>query len=129
CRTPSSKEPPVSPLTKIFIVMLVVLSLLQTAAIVVYVNKEDFNRNAFKTTKESLDAKEHEVQRLQQDLNFATQNATAIQQESNAQLAQASQAVTNAQQEISKLNVDLAKAQGTIAAQSLDSNFLSEGLK
>ena len=61
-----------SPLTKIFIVMLVVLSLLQTAAIVVYVNKEDFNRNAFKTTKESLDAKQHEVERLQQDLNFAT---------------------------------------------------------
>src|SRR5438045_7118327 len=89
CRTPSSKEPSVSPLTKIFIVMLVVLSLLQTAAIVVYVNKEDFNRNAFKTTKESLDAKQHEVERLQQDLNFATQNATAIQQEANTQIAQA----------------------------------------
>lgn len=116
-------------LTKVFVVLLVVLSLLQTAAVVVYVNKEDFNRTAFKQNKELLDAKTAELDRVREDLVAAQANAAAIQNESNNQLAAAGKASTDAQQKVSELNVELAKAQGTIAAQTLDVNHLTEGLK
>ena len=54
-----------SPLTKLFVVLSVVLSLLLTAATVVYVNKEDIQRDSLTKVKAQLDAKTTQTQDLQ----------------------------------------------------------------
>jgi DNA repair exonuclease SbcCD ATPase subunit len=117
-----------SPLTKLFVVMLVVLSLLTTAATVVYINKEDVQRTALQSTKDQLTAAQSAAQEAQNQLTAAQQNLANVQSAAN----QASQAATtdiNArQQEISKLNVELAQGQSRQATQQLDISRLTEAL-
>jgi hypothetical protein len=124
----SSKEPPLSPLTKLFVVLLVVLSLLTTAATVVYVNKEDINKQAMEETRKQRDAARAESATLQQQLSAAQLNLTNVQNESNSQSNAASAANSQLQQKISELNVSLAEATGRAATQQLDVSRLTEAL-
>ena len=117
-----------SPLTKLFVVLCVILSLLVTSAAVVYVNKEDVSKQALDSTKALLTAKEQQVASAQEQLTAAQQNATALQQQANDQARAASAAQAQQQQEISRLQVDLAKAAGAAASQQLDISRLTEAL-
>jgi len=118
-----------SPLTKLFVVLLVVLSLLQTAAVVVYVNKEDFNRNAAQAMQDKLQAREAELEQARQAMMAAQQQLTEVQRDANARTAQSAKDIIAAQQQAADLSVQLAKAASTNAAQQLDMGRLTEGLK
>ena len=113
-------------LTKIFVVLSVVLSLLITAATVVYVNKEDGIKQAAELQKSELAKARDDARRADEQLIAAQQNATAIQQQANAQATAASDALARADQKIAQLNVDLAKASSQAAAQQLDISRLTE---
>jgi len=117
-----------SPLTKIFVSLLIVLSLLETAAFVVYVNKEDVSKTTLTQAQAQLTAKNMEVSSLQQQVSAAQQNATAMTQEANSQANAASAENSRLQSQISQLNVELAKASGASASQQLDISRLTESL-
>jgi chromosome segregation ATPase len=118
-----------SPLTKLFVVLQVILSIALTAAIIVYVSKEDVQLNTLKQTEQKLQSAQTELAAAQTAQTAAQQNLTAVQQQASQQLTAANAAVTAAQQQIADLNVQLAKASATGAQQALDISRLSEGLK
>jgi chromosome segregation ATPase len=106
----------------------VVLSLLNSAAIVVYVNKEDITKQSLDDTRKQRDAARAESAALQQQLAAAQLNLTTVQDQANANASAASAENTRLQREISRLNVDLAQASGAAAAQQLDISRLTEAL-
>src|SRR5687767_14205319 len=108
--------------------MLIVLSLLTTAGTVVYINKEDVQKQALQTTRDRLAAAEAAAQAARDELTAAQQNLTKVQDAAN-QTAQAATTDINArQQQISQLQVELAKAQSQQATQQLDVSRLTEAL-
>ena len=118
-----------SPLTKLFVVLQVILSIALTAAVIVYVSKEDVQLNTLKQTEQKLNSAQTELAAAQSAQTAAQQNLTAVQQQASQQLTAANGAVTAAQQQIADLNVQLAKASATNAQQALDISRLTEGLK
>ena len=117
-----------SPLTKLFVAMLIVLSLLTTAATVVYVNKEDIQKTALATTKAQLDAAQAAAEQARSELTSAQQNLTNVQAAANQASQAATTDINNRQQQISQLQVDLAKGQSQQATQQLDISRLTEAL-
>jgi hypothetical protein len=99
-----SKEPGLSALTKLFVVLLVVCSLLLTAALVVFVNQRD----SFVAALNSADAR---ITQLRREKTDAQAEVTAAKQFANQSAAAASKSVTDAQKKIDEL---------TAAARTLD---------
>jgi len=117
-----------SPLTKLFVSLLIVLSLLTTAATVVYVNKEDVQKSTLANTQAQLQSAQAAAQAARDELTAAQQNLTNVQASAN-QAAQAATTDINArQQQISQLQVELAKGQSQQATQQLDISRLTEAL-
>ena len=117
-----------SGLTKLFVVLLVVLSLITTSATIVYVNKEDQQRTAAKNIAAERDAFKANVQTLQDQLAAVQANLQNVQQQANTQAGQANSELVARQQEISRLNVELAQAASKGAAQGLNISKLTEAL-
>ena len=117
-----------SPLTKLCVGMLIVLSLLTTAAFIVYVNKEDLTKTTLDQTRKQLESEKVKSESLAQQVSAAQSNLTAAQQEAASQANAASAENSRLQQKISELNVDLAKASGSSASQQLDIARLTEAL-
>ena len=117
-----------SPLTKLFVGLLIVLSLLTTAATVVYVNKEDVNKATLDAARRERDAARMDADNLRQQVAAAQGNLTAAIQEANNQANAASAENSRLQTQINNLNVELAKASGTAASQQLDISRLTEAL-
>ena len=117
-----------SPLTKLFVVMLVVLSLLTTAGMIVYVNKEDVQRTTLANTQAQLQAAQAAAQTARDELTSAQQNLQNVQAQLNAQSQAATNELNERQAEISKLNVELAQGQSRQATQQLDISRLTEAL-
>ena len=117
-----------SPLTKLFVGMLIVLSLLTTAATVVYVNKEDVQKTTLKNTETELNSARAALQAARDELTSAQQNLTAVQANANQAAQQATTDINARQQQISQLQVELAKAQSQQATQQLDVSRLTEAL-
>lgn len=117
-----------SPLTKLFVVLLVILSLVTTSATIVYVNKEDQERTRARAVEGQLEAAKQNVQSLQEQLAAVQGNLTQVQQQANTQSGQANSDLVARQQEISRLNVELAQAASKSAAQQLDISRLTEAL-
>ena len=117
-----------SPLTKLFVSMLIVLSLLTTAATVVYVNKEDVQKTALANTQAQLQAAQGAAQAARDELTAAQQNLTNVQASANQASQAATTDINNRQQQISQLQVDLAKASSQQATQQLDISRLTEAL-
>jgi predicted nucleic acid-binding Zn-ribbon protein len=117
-----------SPLTKLFVSMLIVLSLLTTAATVVYVNKEDVQKTALANTQAQLQAAQGAAQAARDELTAAQQNLTNVQAAANQAAQAATTDINNRQQQISQLQVDLAKASSQQATQQLDISRLTEAL-
>ncbi len=118
-----------SPLTKVFVVLLVILSMLLSAAIVVYVNAEDAKRNTLAAT----------VNQLNQELKRATDARSemeALRQISEDNLKNAQQQIeslkqqnNNSQAQLIDRATQLGQAQSQLAMQSADITRLTEGLK
>ena len=117
-----------SPLTKLFVVLLVVLSLLTTAGTIVYINKEDVQKGTLATLQTQLQAAQAAAQTARDELTAAQQNLQNVQGQANSQSQAATTELNNRQAEISKLNVELAKAQSASATQQLDVSRLTEAL-
>jgi hypothetical protein len=118
-----------SPLTKLFVVLQVILSIALTAAVVVYVSREDGQLKALQAAQTAAAAATSEKDAAVTAMTAATNNAQAIQQQANAQATQLNNNLTAAQQSIADLNVQLAKANTTNATQLLEITRLTEGLK
>jgi chromosome segregation ATPase len=118
-----------SPLTKLFVVLLVVLSLLMTASVVVFVNRvEDYKATA-DTMKAQVDQANREAQ--QQVNDAAAQRAQA---DSNAKAAESrllamNQTMIQAQQQLADKSAQVAEQARQLALQSLDVNRLTEALR
>ena len=117
-----------SPLTKLFVVLLVFLSLLLTAATVVYINKEDIQKKALADTKAQLDAKTQEAANAQQQLQAVQQNLQAAMVEKNSAAAAANSEIIKLQQDKASQGVELAKAASQQASLQLDNSRLTEAL-
>lgn len=117
-----------SPLTKLFVVLLVVLSLLTTAATVVYVNKEDVQKTTLANVQAQLNGAQAAAQAARDELTAAQQNLQNVQAQANQSAQAATTDINNRQQEISKLQVELAKGQSQQATQQLDISRLTEAL-
>ena len=118
-----------SPLTKLFVVLLVVMSLLMTAGTVVYVTRENDRLANLTAVEQRLQAMQSERDQQAAALQAANTNLAAAQAQVSAQASQAQQALTAAQQQIADLNVQLAKAQAANATQELQITRLTEGLQ
>ena len=118
-----------SPLTKLFVVLQVILSIALTAAVVVYVSREDATLASLKAANTAKAAAEAERDAAVTAMTAATNNATAIQEAKNAQATQLNSNLTAAQQQIADLNVRLAKADTSNATAQLEITRLTEGLK
>ena len=117
-----------SPLTKLFVSMLIVLSLLMTAATVVYVNKEDVQKTALANAQAQLASAQAAAGEARDQLTSAQQNLTKVQDSANTAAQTATTDHNNQQQQISQLQVELAKAQSQQATQQLDISRLTEAL-
>ncbi len=118
-----------SPLTKTFVVLQVILSIALTAAVVVYVSREDAQLSRLKTAETDRDAARAESESARNAMVAATNSATAAQGQMNQQATQMNGAITAAQQQVADLNVQLAKASSTNVTQELEISRLSEGVK
>ena len=118
-----------SPLTKLFVVLQVILSIALTAAVVVYVSREDGQLLALRTAQTTALSAQSERDAAVAAMNAATSNATALQERMNSQSRELGGQVTAAQQQLADLNVQLAKANTSNATQALQITQLTEGLK
>jgi hypothetical protein len=118
-----------SPLTKLFVVLQVILSIALTAAVVVYVSREDAQLASLKAAQTTALSAQSERDAAVAAMNAATSAANDVQTRSNAQATQFNQSLTTAQQQLADLNVQLAKANTSNATQALQITQLTEGLK
>ncbi|HEV2294925.1 MAG TPA: hypothetical protein VGR35_13815 [Tepidisphaeraceae bacterium] len=118
-----------SPLTKLFVVLQVILSIALTAAVVVYVSREDVQLQNLNAARTAAAAAASEADQARTALNAAQNQLTNVQQQMNQQATQLNTSLTAAQQQIADLNVQLAKANTNNATQALQITQLTEGLK
>ena len=117
-----------SPLTKLFVVLQVILSIALTAGIVVYVSREDVQLQQKNALANQLAQAQSERDAASASASAARENANAIQLQSAQQVDQMSRQLTAAQQQIADLNVQLAQARANGATQELQITRLTEGL-
>lgn len=118
-----------SPLTKLFVVLLVVLSLLMTASVVVFVNRvEDYKKTA-DTRQEELAAAKREAEQQMNEANAQRAQAERNENAATARLAAMNETKNQAQQQLADKSAQLAESARQLALQSLDVNRLTEALR
>ena len=118
-----------SPLTKLFVVLQVVMSLLLTAGTVVYVTRDNQTVDSLAAARASLAAAENAAAQNASALSAAQTNLLAQQESNNQMKAASAQAIAAAEQRINDLNVQLAKANANSSTQELQIARLTEGLQ
>jgi len=119
----------VSALTKTFVVLLVVCSLLLTAATVVFVNRtEDYRMKSTAAAGAQAQA-EQKYQQAVADATAAKAAADSAIGEANRRVADKDREVVAAQQDVSKRDLEIVDLKNQLARQSLDSNRMAEALK
>ena len=118
-----------SPLTKLFVGLLVVLSLLLTAATVTFVNTLENQRELATKTKQTLENQKAEAESLRSQAESAASQAQEAERLAQAQVEQLRQQSNSAQQLIADRDVKLAEAGSRLAIQAADVTRLSEALK
>ncbi|HMB95274.1 MAG TPA: hypothetical protein VKK61_04470, partial [Tepidisphaeraceae bacterium] len=118
-----------SPLTKLFVILLVVLSLLLTAATVVFVSQvEDYKKNA-DNNKQLLDAERSKSESLRNEAEAARATAQESVRQASAQIEQSKQQMNGLQQQVIAGDAQLGQAKSQAAIQSADLTRLAEALK
>jgi len=118
-----------SPLTKLFVVLLVILSLVTTAATVVFVNKVDDYSKSLASAKLTISMRETEVANAQAAAASQRDLAQETVRRTQGELEQARQASNQAQQRINELSAQLADATSRLTLQSADLTRVAEALK
>ncbi|HEX3355515.1 MAG TPA: hypothetical protein VHS31_00940 [Tepidisphaeraceae bacterium] len=118
-----------SPLTKLFVALLVILSLLLTASTVTFVSTLDNQREKAKVTLQSAENQKAEADAAAAQAQAAQAQAQDAQRMAQAQVEQLKQQANSSQQLINDRDVKLAEAGSHLAIQAADVTRLSEALK
>jgi uncharacterized protein YlxW (UPF0749 family) len=109
----------VNALTKVFVILLVIGALLETAAVVVFVNKVDVSQNALKQAMAPYETANEKYQTALGDAQAAKANIEKVQAESQSQLEAVRQQLNTAQQQVASKDAQLIKAEGQLQAMTL----------
>lgn len=118
-----------TPLTKIFVCLVVVLSLLQTAATVVFVNRVETAGTTVTTLQQTISSNEAKITSLQAQVAETTAQKDTIRSQSQAAVAAAEQQAVATRQALADANVKLAQVGSQLALQATDNARLTEALK
>jgi hypothetical protein len=118
-----------SALTKIFVVLLVICSLLMAASVVVFVSRVENSRLTLERANQELETARRAQAAALNDANNLRAAAQAAEQQANARVAAISKDLATAQQQVADRGVQLADAQKNLALSALEVNRLTEGLK
>ncbi|WP_428938058.1 hypothetical protein [Fontivita pretiosa] len=118
-----------SPLTKLFVVLLVVLSLLLTAGVVVFVNQVDDYKRAEEQARALLTAEQAKAEAMRNEAEAARASAASTVREITDQLEKMKQQMNQLQQQAIAKDAELAQARSQAALQAADLTRLAEGLK
>jgi hypothetical protein len=119
----------VSPLTKLFVVLHVVLSLVLTAGLIVFVNRTEAYNLTNKTLAASVAAERNRASAAEADAQAATANAQKAVDQANAQVNEMRTQLADARRQIGDRDVQLAQAASAQALASADNSKLAEALK
>lgn len=118
-----------SPLTKLFVVLLVILSLVTTAATVVFVNKVDNLGVTINNNKTQIAMLQTEVQNAQAAAAAQRDLAQETVRRTQADIEQGRQAALQSQQRINELAAQNADLTSRLTLQSADLTRVAEALK
>ncbi|MFN4241783.1 MAG: hypothetical protein ACK4PI_00945 [Tepidisphaerales bacterium] len=118
-----------SPLTKILVILVVVLSLIQTAATVVFVSRVENANESLRTIREQLAANEAKLAAAQTALANSDAQVNTVRQQAQAQVAAAQQQLLTVQQQLADRDVKLAQLSSQAALQSTDLARATEALR
>lgn len=116
-------------LTKIFVVLLVVLSIVSSAAFITYVNTVEATKQAVETNRAQLQLKMQEVENLKAALDAAKVAAADNFKTATAQIEQMKQARDEANRTVADRDAQLARTNSQLTLQSADLGRLTEALK
>lgn len=117
-----------SALTKVFVILLVIGALLETAAVVVFVNKVDASQEALKQAQSQYEAANQKYQSALSDAQAARANVEAVQSDSQSRIEALRQQLNTSQQQIADKDVQLTEAQGRQQALSLQNTEFAAAL-
>jgi len=116
-------------LTRIFVVVLVVCSLLMSAAVVVFVSRvDDYNKLAMNATKER-DAARADAAAAANQVASARESAQESVQAANTKVATLEKDLLTAKQQLADKGVEAAEKAKELALSNLEATHLSEALK
>ncbi|MBC8105466.1 MAG: hypothetical protein H7Z14_02655 [Anaerolineae bacterium] len=118
-----------SPLTKLFVVLLVILSLVTTAATVVFVNKVDNLSGLLTASQTKVAAANTEVQNAQAAAAAQRDLAQETVRRTQAELEQGRQGANQLQQRNNEVSSQLAATTSQLTLQSADLTRVAEALK
>lgn len=118
-----------SPLTKLFVVLLVILSLLTTAATVVFVSQTEDHKAASSLLQKQLDAAKLELSEAQQQAASASAQVQEATRNAQQQVEQMRQAQNQIQTKMNELSGEVANKVSQLALQSADLTRVTEALK
>jgi uncharacterized protein (DUF3084 family) len=118
-----------STLTKLFVILLVVLSLLLTAATVVFVSQVENYKATADTMQARLAAATSERDRARADMDAVQASAQEAVKQASTQVEQAKQNMNSLQQMLVDRDTQLGQSKSQAAIQAADLTRLAEGLK
>lgn len=118
-----------SALTKVFVVLLVICSMLLTAAVVVFVNKQESFQTTLKATQSQRDQKEADRAAAVRDLETAQTNLQALQARKDAQADVLRADLSSARQQLAAQDVRLAKNESDLQSLKIQGDNLTAGMK
>lgn len=118
-----------SALTKVFVVLLVVCSMLLSAAVIVFVNKQDNFAQANSRLEAQLAREQSARQTAESDLSAARANIQNVQTALQGQIDVLRNELNNAQQRIAERDQQIAQLRSQIDALTLEGQRLAEALK
>lgn len=118
-----------SPLTKILVILVVLLTLIQTAATVVFVNRVTLTETSYTNEHDLRTAGEAKVSALQAELANAQAAVNVARNQAQSQVGSQQQEVLRLQQQLADANVRNAESNSRLGLMSVDNARLTETLK
>jgi hypothetical protein len=122
-------EPTLSALTKILVVLVTVLVLVQTAATVVFVHRVDTAVVQKNSAEDKQKVDEAKIAVLQSELSAAQAQVSTVRQQTQSQVTALQQQVLTAQQKAADQVVEIAKLSSAGVLQGTDLARLTEALR
>jgi len=118
-----------STLTKLFVILLVVLSLLLSAGLIVYVGQQENKQQTIDTMKTQLSQAQESERKARSDIEAVQASAQEAVKQASTQLEQGKQQMNQLQQYLIDRDTQLGQAKSQSAIQAADLTRLAEALK